>query len=67
MTSNPTATSLQVYKACQRELHDKFLANAKNRLLKHRANLLEYKNVALKQLYKNLALEKNKTYKRNEN
>jgi len=30
-------------------------------LLKHRANLLEYKNVALKELYKNLALEQNKT------
>ena len=34
---------------------------AKNRLLKHRSNLLEYKNVALKELYKNLAPEKNKT------
>jgi len=30
-------------------------------LLKHRANPLESKNVALKELYKNLALEKNKT------
>ena len=28
---------------------------------RNRANLLEYKNVALKELYKNLALEKNKT------
>jgi len=34
MTRNPTATSFQAYKACQRELHDKFLANVKNRLLK---------------------------------
>jgi len=68
MTRNPTAASFQVYKACQREMHDKFLANAKNRLLKHRTNLLEYKNVALKELYKNLVLEKNKTIiKRNEN
>jgi len=61
ITRNPNATSFQVYKACQRETHDKFLANAKNRLLKLRANLLEYKNVALKELYKNLALKKNKT------
>jgi len=61
MKRNPTATSFQVCKACQREMHDKFLANAKNRLLKYRVNLLEYKNVALKELYKNLALEKNKT------
>ena len=61
MTRNPTATSFQVYKACQREMYDKFLAKAKNRLLKHRANLIEYKNVALKELHKNLALEENKT------
>jgi len=61
MTHNPTATSFQMYKACQREMHDKFLANAKNRLAKHRANLLEYKHVALKVLYKILVPEKNKT------
>jgi len=34
MTRNPTATSFQVYKACQREMRDKFLANAKKQIVK---------------------------------
>jgi len=34
MTRNPTATIFQVYTACQRELHDKFLANAKKQIVK---------------------------------
>jgi len=34
MTRNPTTTSFQVYKECQREMHDKFLANAKTQIVK---------------------------------
>jgi len=56
-----TKQNFELYHKQQKQMHNTFLSEARNNLLKSKANLEEYKNISLHALYKQLAPERMKT------
>ena len=57
MIAQPTKQNFELYHKQQKQIHNTFLSEARNNLLKSKANLEEYKNISLHTLYKQLAPE----------
>ena len=57
MIAQPTKQNFELYHKQQKQIHNTFLSEARNNLLKSKVNLEEYKNISLHTLYKQLAPE----------
>jgi len=55
MIAQPTKQNFELYHKQQKQIHNAFLSEARNNLLKSKANLEECKNISLHTLYKQLA------------